>query len=73
MASPSTVITLGYGSFGSASLVLTLGFGIGSGATLVYGPIFAQSAAIYLPGSQASTAATFGAAESGVYVPGAGQ
>lgn len=30
MASPSTVITLGMGSFGGASLLLTLGYGIGS-------------------------------------------
>lgn len=29
MASPSTVITLGYGSFGSVNLVPTLGYGIG--------------------------------------------
>lgn len=28
MASPSTVITLGYGSFGSVNLLPTLGFGI---------------------------------------------
>lgn len=28
MASPSTVITLGYGSFGSVNLVPTLGYGI---------------------------------------------
>lgn len=27
MASPSTVITLGYGSFGSVNLVTTLGYG----------------------------------------------
>jgi hypothetical protein len=28
MASPSTVITLGYGSFGSVNLVPTLGYGV---------------------------------------------
>jgi len=72
MASPSTVITLGMGSFGGASLLLTLGYGIGSVATLVYGPISVQSATLYLPGSQQADVATFGAAESGVYVPGAG-
>lgn len=30
MASPSTIITLGLGSFGAASLVITLGYGISS-------------------------------------------
>lgn len=29
MASPSTVITLGYGSFGSVNLLPTLGYGTG--------------------------------------------
>lgn len=28
--SPSSVISLGYGSWGSAGLVLTLGFGVGA-------------------------------------------
>ena len=30
MASPSTVITLGYGSFGSVNLLPTIGYGIAS-------------------------------------------
>lgn len=34
MASPSTVITEGYGSFGSVNLLPTLGYGIGSGAVV---------------------------------------
>ena len=29
MASPSTVVSLGFGSWGSVNLLLTLGFGIG--------------------------------------------
>lgn len=33
MASPSTVITEGYGSFGSVNLLPTLGFGIGAAET----------------------------------------
>ena len=37
MASPSTVITLGFGSFGSVSLLPTLGFG---SALLIYGPAY---------------------------------
>lgn len=34
-ASPSTVITLGYGSFGSVNLVPTLGYGIGEPVVLI--------------------------------------
>lgn len=30
MASPSTVITLGYGTFGSADLLVTCGYGVGT-------------------------------------------
>lgn len=40
MASPSTVITLGYGSFGSVNAVPTLGYGIGSAVVIVPGEIF---------------------------------
>lgn len=32
MASPSTVLTLGYGSFGGVNLLPTLGFGLGVAA-----------------------------------------
>ena len=35
MASPSTVITLGYGGFGSVNLLPTLGYGIGAAVVLV--------------------------------------
>lgn len=59
MASPSTIITLGYGSFGTAGSVLTLGFGIGSGATLVYGPV-TVSAALASPAIAVGQAAAFG-------------
>lgn len=59
---------------GGAALLLLFGYSSGGpGPTLVYGPIFAQSATLYLPGSQESTVATFGAAEADAYVPGAGQ
>lgn len=35
MASPSTVLSLGYGSFGSVNLLPTLGFGAGEEAEVV--------------------------------------
>ena len=35
--SPSSVITLGYGSWGSTGLVLTLGYGIGVAAVVYAG------------------------------------
>lgn len=51
MASPSTVITLGYGSFGSVNLLPTLGYGIGAQVDVVYGPMFCVAQA-YIPGAQ---------------------
>ena len=35
MASPSTVITRGYGTWGTVNEVVTLGYGIGAFATIV--------------------------------------
>lgn len=35
----ATVVTRGYGSFGSVYRIPTLGYGGGSGPTLVYGPV----------------------------------
>jgi hypothetical protein len=35
--SPSAIITLGYGSWGSTGLVLTLGYGIGAAAAIQAG------------------------------------
>jgi hypothetical protein len=48
MASPSTVITMGFGSFGSVNLLPTLGYGIGAASTPMFGCGHALSA--YLPG-----------------------
>lgn len=42
MASPSTIITLGYGSFGSVNLLVTLGYGIASAAASIPGGICQQ-------------------------------
>lgn len=35
MASIATVVTMGYGTFGSANLLPTLGFGVGAEAAIV--------------------------------------
>lgn len=48
MASPSSVISLGYGSWGSTSLVVTLGYGISGGAALVYGPLRVAAAMVWM-------------------------
>lgn len=37
--SPSAIITMGYGSWGSTGLVLTLGYGIGAAAVIRAGRI----------------------------------
>jgi hypothetical protein len=37
--SPSSVITMGYGTWGSTGLVLTLGYGIGAAAAIQAGRI----------------------------------
>jgi hypothetical protein len=50
MASPSTVITLGYGSFGSVNLVPTLGYGI-STAVIVSGPYMVIAAQVTMAGA----------------------
>ena len=50
MASPSTVITLGYGTFGSVNLVPTLGYG-SSAVIAVGGPYFFQAAAWFAAGA----------------------
>lgn len=54
MASPSTVITLGFGSFGSVNLVPTLGYGSEESVVLVYGPIRVVAAMVSRPGVKAA-------------------
>ncbi len=46
MASPSTVITLGYGTFGSVNLLPTLGFGA---SVFVYGPLRIAACDVFIP------------------------
>ena len=72
MSSPSSVLSVGFGSWGSVGLVLTLGLG-GSSATptQVYGPSFvvavecstpgAKTLEAYIPGAKRVEAFTFSA------------
>ena len=60
MATPSTVLTQGFGSWGNVNLLPTLGFGIGEALILVYGPVRLEQSAVYVPGVQ----------QASVYVPG---
>jgi hypothetical protein len=56
MASPSTVITLGYGNgtlTGSPSLVITLGYG-SSTEVIVAGPYCVCAADVFVAGAQAA-------------------
>lgn len=71
MASPSTVITSGYGSFGSASLVLTLGFGIGSTPSASVGGGWAEAVSAYVPGAVQLTTYVPGGQRVEAFVPGA--
>lgn len=59
MASPSSVISLGYGSWGSVNLLPTLGYGVGEAAPAAVGVVTA-SATARTPGATA-TARTPGA------------
>ena len=47
MASPSSVLTQGLGSWGSANLVITLGFGIGAQSVQEPGCVHPTDAAIW--------------------------
>lgn len=49
--SPSSVVSLGFGSWGSPGLVLTLGFGQGEEAVVVAGPYYIDGFQFYSSGS----------------------
>lgn len=51
MASIATVVTMGYGSFGSVNLLPTLGYGIGVGVVATVGPFWIQKQAAFTPGA----------------------
>lgn len=52
--SPSSVLTLGLGSWGSTGLVLTLGLGVGAAPNITTGPYRYVATATHQPGSQAT-------------------
>lgn len=52
-ASISTIVTMGFGSFGSVNLIPTLGYGIGTPVNIVNGPLIFPAAAVYRPGAKA--------------------
>lgn len=67
MASPSTVITLGFGSFGSVNLLPTLGYGIGAAVSSVIGPAGMVAGEVYRPGMMAGAGHRDGMAAGEVY------
>lgn len=69
-ASPSSVITLGLGSWGSPSLLITLGLG-SSSVVIVAGPFVFEAVQIHSPGAEASQAYRAHIEHSQVHSPGA--
>lgn len=67
--SPSSVITLGLGSWGSPSLILTLGLG-SSSVVVVAGPFVFEAVQIHSPGAEASQLRTGYAEHSQSHSPG---
>jgi hypothetical protein len=49
MSSPSSVISLGYGSWGTTGLVLGLGYSTSAAADMVYGPCYAVACDVFVP------------------------
>lgn len=68
MASPSSVISLGLGSWGSQSLVVTLGLGVGE--EIVPTEINFTAASFYQPGAVASSFYQHGFVQAGCYQQG---
>ena len=73
--SPSSVLTLGFGSWGSVNLVVTLGFGIGAGGggTVIDGPYYVAANQYHTAGDVASDSYLAGPAKAQTYVAGAKQ
>ncbi len=65
----STVVTRGFGSFGSVNNLPTLGYDLG--APIVASRLYIQVAAVYVPGAFASAAFIPGPQLATAYVPGA--
>lgn len=68
MASIATVVTRGFGSFGSVNLLPTLGYGIGAAAEPYFGCIHAMQC--YVPGYSDQQAFVPGFEAKQEYVPG---
>lgn len=69
MGSPSAVISLGLGSWGSVNEVITLGYG-SSSVVIVAGPFRATTGQAYSPGSETGQAYSPGAIVGQAYSPG---
>ena len=64
MASPSSVITMGFGNGtfnGSPSLIVTLGYGIGEAGVIVPGPYCVCAADVFVAGAVAGDSYQAGA------------
>jgi hypothetical protein len=59
--SPSAVLSVGFGTWGSTGLVLTLGYGAGVAQAIVPGPFRVTAAQGFIPGASASQGVTPGA------------
>ena len=64
-----TVVTRGYGSFGSIAEVVTRGYSIGAAANIVNGPIL-FTATLYRPGARRGQVYRGGAKAGDVFRPG---
>ena len=73
VGSPSAVLTLGLGSWGSVNELITLGYGIGAAVVLSSGVPTLREGLGYLPGLRAGKVLTPGLAEGLGYVPGMSQ
>lgn len=75
MASIATVVTRGYGSFGSVNLLPTIGYGVNQ-AVVIAGPYIVADVGVYGPGAQGRQSQSMGvfipgASDDGIYQPGA--
>lgn len=73
MASPSSVVTLGFGTPGSAALVVTLGFGSGEAVDVVQGPYWVKAQQGFAPGMRLGDAYIPGQQRGQANVPGSGK
>lgn len=67
----ATVVTRGYGTFGSVNKLPTLGYGSAAPVALVRGPILFHAGEIYRPGGQQGKAYRPGVQSADIYRPGA--